>query len=141
MDAPLYPCHNCRQLKPLSEFELRAKDDRYGKKGDPTTKCTPCALRNRLSRQNKKRKHEPDEPTSVCTNDPVLPVDRDRFMAALLTRRAPDGSLSCCMRVTTEGMVGDTKVIADIIAGDVWEATGYRFTLVDSEYSVICVNR
>ena len=31
---------------------------------------------------------------------------------------------------------GDTKQVADIFAGHVWEATGYGFTLVDSEYHV-----
>jgi hypothetical protein len=29
MDAPLCPCHACMQLKPLSEFDLRVKYDRY----------------------------------------------------------------------------------------------------------------
>jgi len=58
-----------------------------------------------------------------------------------MANRASDGSPSCCTRVTTEGMVGDTKTDADIIAGHVWEATGYRFTLVDLEYNVARTNR
>ena len=140
MDAPLHHCHACKSLKPLTEFKLREKDDQYGRKGDPTSKCTLCTLRNQKSRQNLKRKREPEEPTSVCVNNSLLPVDQDQS-TALLANRTPDGSLRFSTRVTAEGVVGDTKSIACITAGYVWEATGYRFTLVDSEYNVTCINR
>jgi hypothetical protein len=133
MDAPLHPCHPCKQLKRLGVFKLRVKDDRYGKKGDPTSKCTECTLQNQISRQKRKRKHDEDEdeePTDLCINRPALPLDQFTVLSA---NRASDGSLSCCTRVTTEGMVGDTKEVADILVGHIWEATGYRFTLVDSE--------
>jgi len=45
--------------------------------------------------------------------------------------RASDGSLSYCTRITA---------VADIFAGHIWEATGYGYTLVDSEYNVTCIN-
>jgi hypothetical protein len=141
MDPPLRTCHDCKQLKPLSEFKLREKDDRYGKKGGPTSRCTQCTLRSQLSRQNLKRKRANDdaeELISLCISDSVLSVDQ---FTAQLANRAPDGSLRCCTRIATQGMVGNTKEVANIIAGHVWEATGYRFTLVDSEYNVTGINR
>jgi len=59
-------CCACKQLKPLSEFKLRAKGDRYGRKGDPTSKCAKRTLRNRLSRQRLKCKHANAILKSVC---------------------------------------------------------------------------
>jgi len=50
-------------------FNLRAKGGQYSKKGDPTFKCTPCILRNHLSSQNMRRKHDAEEPTSLCINN------------------------------------------------------------------------
>jgi len=70
----------------------------------------------------------------------VLPVDQGQF-TALLANRASDGSLRCSARVATKGMAGDIKEIAEVIAGRVWEATGYRFTFVDSEYNTNRINR
>ena len=65
----LYPSHACKLLKPLGVFNLRAKVGQYSKKGDPTFKCTPCILRNHLSCQNMRRKHDAEAPTSLCIND------------------------------------------------------------------------
>jgi len=93
MDIPQYPCHVCKQLKPLSEFNLGAKDDRYSKKGEPTSKCTLCTLHSQLSRQRTKRKHANDdaeEPTSLSIDDSVMCVDQ---FTALLANRASDGRL------------------------------------------------
>jgi len=72
MDAPLHTCCNCKQLKQLTEFKLRMKDDRHGKKGEPTSKCTECTIRSQISRQKLKRKHDNDdaeEPMDLCNND------------------------------------------------------------------------
>jgi len=140
MDAPLHACCHCKQLKQLTEFKLRVKDDRHGKKGEPTSKCMECTIRSQISRQKLKRKHDNDdteEPMDLRNNDSALPLDQ---FTTLLANQASDGSLSCRMRVTTEGMVEGSKGTADIIAGHVWEATGYRFTLVDSTYNVACIN-
>jgi len=140
MDAPLHACCNCKQLKQLTEFKLRVKDDQHGKKGEPTSKCMKCTIRIQISRQKLKRKHDNDddeEPMDLCNNDSALPLDQ---FTTLLANQASDGSLSCRMRVTTEGMVEGSKGTADIIAGHIWEATGYRFMLVDSTYNVACIN-
>ena len=136
MDMPQHLCHGCNQLKLLSEFKLHKKDDQYGKKGGPTNKCTQCTLYGQQSHQKNKRKCADDGTEALHTNNPMLPFDQ---FTALLANWAPDGSLCCCTCVTTEGMVGDAKEIANIIAGHVWEATRYRFTLVDPEYNVGCI--
>jgi len=138
MDTLQHLCRTCNQLKLLSDFKLRAKDDQYGKRGDPTSKCTRCTLQNQQSRQKRKRTQsnvDIEEPLSLHTNISALPIDQ--FMA-LVANRASDGSLSCCTHVTTEGMVGDTKETADIVAGHIWEATGYRFTLVFNVTFINC---
>jgi len=87
-----------------------------------------------------KRKHTQSDdnievPLSLHANDSALPIDR--FMA-LLEHQASEGSISCCTRVNTEGMVGDAKDVADGIAGHIWEATGYRFTSVFNVKSIDC---
>jgi len=140
MGAPLHACCNCKQLKQLTEFKLRVKDDRHGKKGEPTSKCTECTIRSQILRQQMKRKHDNDdaeEPMDLWINDSALPVHR---FTTILANQASDGSLSCRMCVITEGMVEDSKGTADIIAGHIWEATGYRLTVVDSTYNVACIN-
>jgi len=60
---------------------------------------------------------------------------------ALLANRDSDGSLHCSAHVTTKGMAGNIKEIAEVIAGRVWEVTGYRFTFVDSEYNANRIHR
>jgi len=102
MDAPLHACCHCKQLKQLTEFKLRVKDDRHGKKGEPTSKCMECTIRSQISRQKLKRKHDNDdteEPMDLRNNDSALPLDQ---FTTLLANQASDGSLSCRMRVTTE---------------------------------------
>jgi len=88
-----------------------------------------------------KHKHDNDdaeESMDLCINDSAPPLDQ--FTTIFLVDRASDGSLSCRMRVTTEGMVEDSNGTADIIAGHIWEATEYRSTLIDSTYNVACVS-
>ena len=137
MDALQHLCHTCNYLKPLSGFNLCANDEQYGKKGDPTSKCMRCTLQNQQSCQKWKWKCNNDDPEEPLTIDSVLPFDQ---FPALLANLASDGSLHCRIHVNTEGMVGDAKEVADIVAGHVWEATGYRFTLVDLEYNVTRIN-
>jgi len=88
----------------------------------------------------KRKRHENDaeEPTDTCISDSSVPLDH---FTAISANQASDSSLRYSTRVTTQGMVGDSKELADLIVGRIWEATGYRFTLVDSEYRMTCINR
>ena len=117
-------------MKPKDQFNLRQKDDRFGSKGEPTGRCTHCMTRNRQTRQEKKRKR--DEDGAHPSEDPAEPArigSIDQF-TELLRQQALEGGICCRMRVSTQGLAAEEDEIIKIIAGRVWEATGFRFTFV-----------
>ena len=126
--ATLFCCHNCENKKPWDEFKLREKDDKYGRKGEPTGRCLPCAEKERHRRQNAKRKRDEEglNPSGVPEEpEPILPVEQ---FTVLLRELALGGDPSCRTRVSTQGLVGEDGEVFKVIIGRVWEATGFRFT-------------
>ena len=86
--------------------------------------------RNRQTRQEKKRKR--DEDGAHPSEDPAEPApigSIDQF-TELLRQQALEGGICCRMRVSTQGLAAEEDEIIKIIAGRVWEATGFRFTFV-----------
>ena len=81
-------------------------------------------------RQEKKRKR--DEDGAHPSEEPAEPApiqSIDQF-TELLCQQALEGDISCRVRVSTQGLAGEEDAILKIIAGRVWEATGFRFTFV-----------
>ena len=81
-------------------------------------------------RQEKKRKR--DEDSAHPFEDPAEPApirSIDQF-TELLRQQALEGTIRCRMRVSTQGIAAEEDAILKIIAGRVWEATGFRFTFV-----------
>ena len=72
--ATLIYCRNCKSKKPSNQFKLREKDNKYGRKGEPTGRCLPCAEKERHIRRNntQRRDHEGLNPEP----DSILPVER-----------------------------------------------------------------
>ena len=81
-------------------------------------------------RQEKKRKRDEDD--AHPSEDPVEPTpirSIDEF-TELLHQQALQGEICCRIRVSTQGLAAEEDAIFNIIAGRVWEATGFRFTFV-----------
>jgi len=125
--APLY-CRDCKTSKPRDQFKLRKRDDKYGRKGEPTSKCSHCTTRNENGCQALKRKRneegldpaeDPPEP------DPTISIEQ---FTTMLHDRALSGDLCCRMRVSTQGLAGEEAEVVKVIVGRVREATGFRFT-------------
>ena len=126
--AALFYCHDCHGKKLKDQFKLHSKDNKYGKKGDPTSRCLPCAENERQRRQNKKRKRDeeclnPSE--SPATPDPIIPIEKFTELLRELAR-GPEIDWRTC--VSTQGMVGEEEDISKLILRRVWDATGFRFT-------------
>ena len=117
--APLFRCHDCKNKKPLDSFKLREKKDRYGEKGQPTSRCIPCAANEQHRRQTKKRKRDEE-----CPAGPNLVISLEQFTEHL-RQQALTGSIDWSARVSTQGLSGEVE---NVIVKHVWEATGFRFT-------------
>ena len=54
--APLLYCRGCHTNKTIDKSKLRERDDNYGRNGDPTSQCSPCAAkkqqRSRIETKN-----------------------------------------------------------------------------------------
>lgn len=126
--ALLFHCLHCKNKKPIDQFILRRKDDKYGLQGQPTSSCTSCAAKAQQRREVKKRKRveEVDGPSG----DPPetnRPISLEQF-TTLLHQQALTGDINCVACVSTQGLFGeDDKVCAAIVAR-VWKSTGFRFT-------------
>lgn len=126
--AALFYCHDCKGKKPKDQFKLHLKDNKYGKKDDPTTRCLPCAEKERQRRQNKKRKRDEEginSSESLATPDPIISIENFTELLRELARE-PDIDWRTC--VSTRGMVGEEDDILKLILRRVWDATGFRFT-------------
>src|SRR5258708_35247876 len=125
-------CCSCKKVKPLADFNIHKTDSKHGQKGMPTSKCTHCTLRIQKSRQNTRQKcidDEDEEPAIFNPHNPALSVDQ---FVVLLANQGSNNKIACHTCVNTEGIIRDSKELANVIAGHVWGATGYRFRLVPS---------
>ena len=127
--APLLYCLQCKNSKPRDEFALRIRSNKYGARGEPSSKCSSCVAKERHRHENRKRKR--DEEGHETPMDPAEPdrpmLSVEQFMA-LLHEQALAGDICCSVRVSTQGLAGEADEICARIVGRVWEATGYRFT-------------
>ena len=86
--------------------------------------------RNRQLHQEKKRKcnedaaHPSEDPAEAA---PIRSIDQ---FTELLRQQALKGDISCCVRVSTQGLAAEEDAILKIIAGRMWEATGFQFMFV-----------
>ena len=122
--APFLRCIDCEVRKPRDQFKLRERDDKYGKKGDPTRKCSLCTTRNQNRHLNLKRKRNEEDP-NLAELDPTISIEQRTTM---LHEQALRGDLCCRMRVSTQGLAVAEAEVIRVIVGRVWEATGFRFT-------------
>ena len=125
---PLFRCHNCKHRKTRDEFLLYKKNTKHGVQGEPSTRCSSCAVTERETRQLKKRKR--DEEGIDLTGDPPQPdwsISIEQFMT-LLREKALTSIISWSTHVSTQGLVGNADEMCAAIVGCVWEATGFRFT-------------
>jgi hypothetical protein len=125
--APLHFCRDCSAWKPKDQIHLRQKDDRFGCKGEPTGRCTSCTTRNHQRRQDMKRKRA-DDPSEVSA-EPSPPRSIEQF-TTVLHQQAHTDNFCCRARVSTEGLAGNEDDLLKVLAGRVWEATGFRFMCV-----------
>ena len=125
---PLIYCHDCHVSKPRDQFALRKRSDKHGEKGEPTSRCSPCAEKERHRRETKKRKRSEENP-NLCVDpeEPNCLISLEQF-AARLHEEALTGVISYSARVSTQGLSEEAGVICSMIVGRVWEATGFRFT-------------
>ena len=86
--------------------------------------------RNRQLRQEKKRKRNED--AAHPSEDPAeaAPIRSINQFMELLHQQALEGDISCRACVSTQGLAAEEDAILKIIAGRVWEATGFRFMFV-----------
>ena len=124
---PLRQCLDCHCRKPRDQFAPRKRTDKHGAKGDPSTRCAPCAEKKH-QREYKKRKRVEDDP-DLCGDpgDPNFPISLEQFTAHL-REQALTGAISCSTRVSTQDLSVEADDIYPIVIGRVWEATGFRFT-------------
>ena len=126
--APLFRCHDCKSSKPKDQFELCKTSNKYGAQGEPLSRCSSCAAKERD--RNEKRKRKRDEDGNDASRVPAGPdrvISIDQFMAVLREQRVT-GVISFSARVSIQGSYGEEDVICTAIARHVWEATGFRFT-------------
>ena len=128
--APLFRCHDCENWKPKDQFSLRIRDNKCGPRGEPSSRCSSCAEKERARRETKKRKRAEEDPGA--SGDPAEaghPISIEQF-TALLREQVPTGEIYCSARVSTQGLTGEADEMYAGIVRRVWEATGFRFTYV-----------
>ncbi len=126
--APLLRCYDCKSSKTKDQFELRKRKNKYGEQGEPLSRCSSCAAKERERNEKKKRKR--DEEGRDASGDPARPdraISIDQFTSAL-HEQALTGVISFSARVSTQGLGVEEDGICTTIVGRVWEATGFRFT-------------
>ena len=109
-------------------FLLHKKTSKRSIEGEPSSRCSSCAAKERERRQIKKRKRD-DEGLDL-SGDPAEPdrsITIEQF-TVLLREKGLTGVISCSARVSTQGLVGNADEMCTAIVGRVWEATGFRFT-------------
>ena len=125
--AGLSYCLHCKNKKPIDQFILRKKDDKYGLQGEPTSSCTSCATKAQQRRDMKKRKWV--EEGIHLSGDPAeanCPTSLEQF-AALLHKQALTGDICYSARVSIQGLSREEDEIFTAIVGHVWEATRFWF--------------
>jgi len=123
--ASLHYCCDCKTTKPRDQFKSHEKDDKHGKKGIPTSKCTCCTMRNQHTHKKLKQKHDEDGPNP--SEDPVEPdpvISTEEF-TALLHEQAHNSNLCCQACVSTQGMDEEEEEVFKVIVRRIWHATGY----------------
>src|SRR5258708_24152546 len=93
--GPLFHCHDCERKKPIYEIKLHKKDKKYGKKGEPTSTCIPCAANRQERCQNKKWQWDeegPDPSEGPAEPSPITSIEQ---FAALLHQQAIMGDINC----------------------------------------------
>jgi hypothetical protein len=128
--ASLHFCRDCGARKPKDQFHLRQKDDRFGCKGEPTSRCTSCATRSLERRQEMKRKRA-DDPSEVSAEpSPPQSIESIEQFTTMLHQQAHTDDLCCRARVPTKELAGNEDEVLKVLVGRVWEATGFRFMCV-----------
>ena len=126
--AQIFSCHYCGIKKPIDQFKIREKDDKYGRKGKPTSRCSRCVTISCNRCQSTKRKRDEEGPDpSEHPVEPSATVSIAQFTEEL-QKCAPRGDICYSARISTQGLDGDEDEICKVIVGCVWEATGFRFT-------------
>ena len=125
---PLFTCHDCHHSKPKAHFALRQRTDKHGSKGEPSSRCLPCAERERHRCKNKKRKRL-EEGTDSFGDPPECDraISLEKFTEEL-HEKACTGVFSYSGCIYTQGISGEVDDIWRVIAARVWEATGFKFT-------------
>ena len=126
--APLFRCHDCKNRKTKDQFELRKTTSKYGAQGEPLSRCSSCAAKERD--RNEKRKRKRDEDGNDASRVPAAPnrvISVDQFVAVLRKQRLT-GVISISACVSIQGLDGEEDRMCTEIVGRVWEATGFRFT-------------
>ena len=113
---PLLQCLNCHSRKPRDQFAPRKRTDKHGAKGDPGSRCAPCAEKKH-QREYKKRKRVEEGP-DLCGDpgEPDLPISLEQ-LTAQLREEALTGAISCSTRVSTQELSGEADDICSIVIG------------------------
>src|SRR6266404_1768114 len=122
--ALLVYCHTCKNNKPVDQFKLRAKDDKYGRKGEPTTRCSPCMMKVQQRCKSKRRKRAEEGSEDPVEPNTILSIEN---FTALLHQQAIAGDINWSGCVSTQELPGEAEDAFKAIAVHVWEATGFRF--------------
>ena len=119
-------CSGCNTRKPKDQFKLHTRDDKHSRKGEPTSRCSHCAMRGQQEHKNLKQKCNGED---TGPPEPGPPISIEQFMV-LLHQQALTGKICCQVCVSTQGMVAEDDKEFMQIARHVWEAMGYRFASV-----------
>ena len=100
------------------------------KKGDPSLRCLPCAVKEQERYQRKKRKHDKEVTSpSESQEEPGSTITVERF-TELLAELAHGREIDYSTCISMQGMVEEEDEIFKLIVKRVWEATGFRFMYV-----------
>ena len=125
---PLYHCHDCHHRKRRDQFALRKRTDKYGAKGEPTSRCSSCTEQEQGRRENRKRKRDEEGPdASRDPGEPNRTISLEQFTTQL-HENALTGTISYSANISTQELSGEADDLCTVIVGRVWEATGFRFT-------------
>ena len=125
--APLLYCCDCKKSKSRDQFTLRTRNNKHGARGEPSSRCSSCAAKERDRNIIRKRKRDEEGHDSfgdLAESDHTASIEQ---FTALLREQALTGDICCSARVSTQGLDGEDEICARIV-GRVWEATGFRFT-------------
>jgi len=126
--APLHYCCDCKNLKAQDQFALRTRNNKYGARGKPSSRCSACAAKERIRWETRKRKRDeenPDPSGDQVGRDPIISIEE---FAASLHEQALMGNIHYSTCVSTQLLAGENNEVCAGILGRVWESTGFRFT-------------